>query len=163
MNIMESKKKTTVKAAKTPKAAKHAKTAKVPKAAKPTKAKKQAKNKKITKVTKGGNTLSNQLGDIMDYRSLDLNKDYPGFDYNKYANNIRLSYFASAGKNKKKSVKGLKALKGGASDDIDNKYLTVPLKSIYNVSSLDYGKSYDFIPVKRISQIPHSQFGSLTY
>ena len=158
MNITESKKKNTVKTAKT---------AKIPKAAKHTKAKKQlpkkAKNKKVAKVTKGGTTLSNQLGDIMDYSNLDLNKDYPGFDYNKYANNIRLSYFASAGKNKKKTVKGLKGLKGGTPDDIDNNYLTVPLKSIYNVSSLDYGKGYDFIPVKYISQIPHSQFGSLTY
>jgi hypothetical protein len=132
--------------------------------------KKKPRSKTVSKKTtkkRGGNTLSSQLGDIMDIRNLNNKKDYPSFDYKKYANNIRTSYFAAAGKNKTQSKKSklpkktkpvLRKKKGGA--DEDNKGLTVPLKSIYNVSGLNYGRSYDYMPIKKISQVPYSHFAS---
>jgi hypothetical protein len=131
--------------------------------------KKKPHTKQVSKTTekkRGGDTLSDQLGDIMDIRNLNNKKDYSSFDYKN--NNIRTSYFAAAGKKKTQSVKPrpqkkIKAIqrrtRGGTYGEAD--VLTIPLKSVYNVSGLDYGRAYNYMPIQKISQVPYSHFATI--
>jgi len=48
--------------------------------------------------------------------------------------------------------------RGGA--EASPTYLTVPIKSIYNTSSLAINNNWEYVPIKKLSSVPYSHFQS---
>lgn len=120
------------------------------------------------------------INDMTNVKSLDYNKPYTEFNYDKYISHYKQSNFVGGNKKKTgnkmnhliknmyidykkgkssnmKKMRNSNQMRGGAADDM---FLST-MKEMKDLSHLDYQEPYQYREMSTISKMPRSNFQSL--
>jgi hypothetical protein len=144
------------------------------------------------KMTAGNSTTfePTNIDDMTNVKSLDYDKPYSEFNYDKYLNHFKQSNFVGGGKMRKvsnnvnnmikklyieyknglkssmkkvkkgKKVKSMKPMKMRGGEGESEMFLAT-IKEMKDVSHLDYKEPYEYSKIPTVSSIPRSNFQAL--
>lgn len=122
-----------------------------------------------------------KMEDMTNVKSLDYDKPYAEFNYDKYLQHFKQSNFVGGGKMKKvsnnvnnmikklyieykkgvkSSIKKMKNIKMNGGSQYDKMFLTT-MKEMKDVSHLDYEQPYEYSKIPTVSFMPRSNFQAL--